>query len=340
MDDALYHPEHGFYAAHGNAGGRRGDFTTSPEVGPLFGSLMAEWVVRRWRDCGAPPVFDVVEVGAGRGVLAVSLAHALEARDDTSPVDWRFHLVERSARLSDEHAALDIAGLESSSTLPGPFDAGVVIANELLDNVAWRVVQSDGGRWREQLVDDDGRVCPGDIVSDDRLAGIVGEPGRSLPLVDDAAALVERMCRVVRQGAVLCVDYGVERTVELLDRRWCRTYAGHERGFDPFDAPGRRDITIDVPFDQLPPPTTLRRQADALADWGLAARVEEGRRIWAERAHIGDLSALRARSRVAEAQALTDPQGLGAFWVAEWTIGADPRAGDVSVSGTGRRSPS
>ena len=56
----------------------------------------------------------------------------------------------------------------------------------------------------------------------------------------------------------------------------------------------------------------------ALAHWGIEALVEEGRRTWSERAGVGDLAALRARSRAVEAEALTDPTGLGAFRVLEW----------------------
>ena len=76
-----------------------------------------------------------------------------------------------------------------------------------------------------------------------------------------------------------------------------------------------------VAVDQLPSPTTDRSQADFLAAHGIGALVDEGRRIWAERAHLGDLEALRGRSRIAEAEALTDPAGLGAFRVLEWVVG-------------------
>jgi SAM-dependent MidA family methyltransferase len=40
MEAALYDERAGFYGAHGSAG-RRGDFLTSPEVGPLFGAVLA-----------------------------------------------------------------------------------------------------------------------------------------------------------------------------------------------------------------------------------------------------------------------------------------------------------
>ena len=40
--------------------------------------------------------------------------------------------------------------------------------------------------------------------------------------------------------------------------------------------------------------------------------------MWPSAPHVADLEALRARSRVSEAEALLDPAGLGAFRVLEW----------------------
>jgi hypothetical protein len=60
-------------------------------------------------------------------------------------------------------------------------------------------------------------------------------------------------------------------------------------------------------------------QADWLRAHGIDQLVEDGRAVWRERAAIGDLAALRARSRVGEAEALLDPEGLGAFSVLEWS---------------------
>ena len=49
--------------------------------------------------------------------------------------------------------------------------------------------------------------------------------------------------------------------------------------------------------------------------------AKDATRAWQERAHIGDLEALRHRGRVTEAGALIDPTGLGAFRVLEWEVG-------------------
>jgi SAM-dependent MidA family methyltransferase len=78
-----------------------------------------------------------------------------------------------------------------------------------------------------------------------------------------------------------------------------------------------------VVVDQLTrvrPLTADRSQADFLRAHGLEALAEEARSRWQERAHIGDLEAVKARSLVSEAAALTDPTGLGAFRVLEWAI--------------------
>jgi hypothetical protein len=60
IDAALYDDEAGFYARHGEAG-RRGDFLTSPEVGPLFGAVVARALDEWWRELGEPAPFRVVE---------------------------------------------------------------------------------------------------------------------------------------------------------------------------------------------------------------------------------------------------------------------------------------
>ena len=69
MDAALYDPDGGFYATTGGAG-RRGDFLTSPEVGPLFGAVIARALDAWWAEQAHPDPWFVIEAGAGAGTLA------------------------------------------------------------------------------------------------------------------------------------------------------------------------------------------------------------------------------------------------------------------------------
>ena len=48
------------------AAGRRGDFLTSPEVGPLFGAVLARFLDAEWERIGRPDPFTVVDAGPAR----------------------------------------------------------------------------------------------------------------------------------------------------------------------------------------------------------------------------------------------------------------------------------
>ena len=94
MQAALYDGEAGFYATVGQAG-RRGDFLTSPEVGPLFGAVLARALDAWWEEAGSPHPFVVVEAGAGSGTFARAVLHAQPRCREA----LRYVLVEQSARL-------------------------------------------------------------------------------------------------------------------------------------------------------------------------------------------------------------------------------------------------
>src|SRR6185503_14119521 len=147
------------------------DFVTSPEVGPLFGACMARALDRAWQEQGTPDPFFVVEAGAGRGRLA---REVLRAEPACAPA-LHYVLVERSAALRDDQR--DALELEPADEALGPYAqhasdepspvagagpvfvaleelpalelGGVVVANELLDNLPFGIAEWDGSSWQE-----------------------------------------------------------------------------------------------------------------------------------------------------------------------------------------------
>ncbi len=122
---------------------------------------------------------------------------------------------------------------------------------------------------------------------------------------------------------MIVIDYGVARTGELAARpwrEWLRTFRANAPGSHYLQAPGSQDITVDIPFDQLPEPDAVRTQAQYLQLLGIEELVDAGRRFWEEHAARPGLEAMRMRSRISESEALLDPSGLGGFLVAEWRV--------------------
>lgn len=353
LELALYHEEHGFYTRGSGAGrGGASDFLTSPEVGPLFGAVLARALDGWWTGLGEPDPFVVVEAGAGSGALAAAVLAAAPA---CAPA-LRYVLVERSPpwrqqqgrrlRLEPPGLVLGpavVADVDQGPEVPpglgplvtslaelpaGPFE-GVVLANELLDNLAFRLLARGRGGWEEVRVDSHLQELTveapaGIAIEADRLAPDA-PVGARIPLQHQAQEWLRAALACLYRGRVEVIDYA--DTTPSLARRpwasWVRTYRAHGPGGHPLERLGEQDITCEVAIDQLAhvaPPVAEHRQAEFLRAHGIEELADSARRHWRERAHIGDLDALAARSRVSESAALTDPSGLGGFRVLEWEV--------------------
>lgn len=353
MELALYHPVAGFYEASQGAGRTGADFLTSPEVGPLFGTVVARALDAWWDQAGRPDPFVVVEAGAGSGTLAASI---LAARPSCSPA-LRYVLVERSAalrRLQADGLRIEPAGevlgpivaadpdeapgpvpetgpiVASLAELPAGAFEGVVLANELLDNLPFRLLERTSRSWDEVRVGADLSevlvAAPPEVVAEAERLAPEAELGARIPLQEQAAAWLSSALQGLTRGRVVVVDYA-DTTASMATRdwrQWLRTYRSHAPGGHPLEYLGHQDITCEVAVDQL---TAVRRprgestQAELLRSYGIGQLAAAARRQWQERAHVGDFEAVKAASRVQEAAALTDEHGLGAFRVVEWVVG-------------------
>lgn len=294
--------------------GRRGDFLTSPEVGPLFGAVIARALDTWWHEMGEPDPFVVVDAGAGPGTLARSV---LTARPECGGA-LRYVAVEVSA---DQRAAHP-AGVESRVELPTRPIVGVILANELLDNLPFRLFVFDDG-WKEAFVAYDGsrfvevlRQC----TPLPRALPERAEHGARAAVCNAAAEWVDTALSRLTSGRLVAIDYTTttQSMTERAWREWLRTYSAHQRGGHYLSSVGEQDLTVEVPLDQLPTATTVSSQSQFLRRYGIDALVAEGKAAWQQQTSAPDLAAMMMRSRVSEAEALLDPSGLGEFSVVEW----------------------
>ncbi len=315
MQLALYGQD-GFYTTGGRAGRRGGDFITSPEVGPLFGTVIARALDAWWKELGSPNQFDVVECGAGPGTLARSI---LAAQPECAAA-MQYVAVELSA----SQRALHPQGVKSCETMPdGPIN-GVILANELLDNLPFRLFVFDGA-WMEAFVS---LASGGQFVEVLRTPDVVpsclpktAPLGSRAPIQDLAASWVRDSLANISNGLLLLLDYCSTSTAEIALtpwREWLRTYRDQGRGTHYLTEPGSQDITTQVMIDQLPTGFTSSTQADFLMQWGIDELVREGSDYWESMKTAPDVAAMKMRSRATEAKSLTDQSGLGVFSVLSW----------------------
>ena len=325
-------------------------------MGPLFGAVLARALDAAWERLHRPDPFVVLEAGAGRGVLAGAVVAARPA----CSAALRYVAVERSVALAEragddlgaEPAAMVLGSVADEDDesrfiggegplvtvlheVPLGIEVHVVLANELLDNLPFRLLHRDPTGWSEVLVEADGDGPPLAEVLVEAPAGAAAaaerfapeaRPGARIPLQQAAVEWVRRSLPLIGTGRMVVIDYA--STSPMLAarpwRQWVRTYRAHGPGGSPLDHPGSQDVTCEVAVDQLAAgartPDADRSQADWLTHHGIDELVEAARFTWHERAHLGDLAAMAARSRVGEADALCDPAGLGAFRVLEWEV--------------------
>src|SRR5690606_11337342 len=141
MKLALYAPELGYYTAGSRKLGKDGDFTTAPELTPLFGQALAQQA-RQLIDDG---LTDILEIGAGSGVLAAAMLEELERLD---ALPERYLILELSpelrARERDTLAARVPHLMERVAwlnQLPPAF-SGLVLGNEVLDAMPVEIVRT------------------------------------------------------------------------------------------------------------------------------------------------------------------------------------------------------
>jgi SAM-dependent MidA family methyltransferase len=316
---ALYHPEGGFFAMGKLRSEKAGDFLTSPEVSSLFGETLAVHVERECRRIGEP--FSLVEVGAGSGSLLKSLLGSFDVETvavETSP----------AAR----EALSGLLGADNvRETIPDSI-RGVVIANELIDNLPMSIAQMVDGEWRERWVglDGDGLGFV-DTVARPEVSAWLGEyagdvaDGGWVEVQIAARDWLREVLGRLEAGSIVIIDYG-DMAENLLSRRQdgtLRTYRAHHLGPHPLDEPGETDITADVNFSALVATAEMEgaaavvyRQDDFLSELGLRDRLSELRRDELAATRSGDeMERLQIRSLKTEAETLLHPRGLGDFRV-------------------------
>ena len=338
MELALYHPELGYYSSGHVRSDWDGDFVTSPELDPAFGGLWARGVEEIWTSCGRPAAFTVAEIGPGEGGFARGFLQAVAGSDLEGSL--QYISIERvpalRARQQERLGSMDVSW-QQLETLE-PFPAGVVFANEVLDNAPVHLLRKENGELWELLVEARGGslgfvpVAAGDALVQ-AVAEVTDEiPERGIYEVGlQGAELARRAGSLMDRGAVIFVDYGdTDSALAKRTEGTCVCYSAKGTDDEPLERPGSKDVTTHVNWTSVAAalgevgldvigPLPQRAVLQSLGSRSLDQRLKES---FLRNSESKDgAAAMRALSRRQAIAALTDPGGLGSLGVLTATRG-------------------
>jgi len=352
MEMTLYHPRHGYYRSPREKMGRAGDYLTSPEVHPLFGHMVGRQLAEMWEVMGSPARFNVLEMGAGNGLLARDILRWAQRLHPAFLKALTYRIAETSPALVErQRHTLEALGLPAGQAglpegkvtwEPGEAPAagsvsGCILSNELVDSFPVHRVAVEGGKllevyvvWQESRFQEELRPpsTPELGAYFERLGLLPGEGCRAE--VNLAALVwVRQVAAALARGFILTFDYGHE--ARDLYAPWRRDgtllcFYRHNPSPDPYARVGKQDMTAHVDFTSLVEegrrhglePLGITTQSRFLAALGIGEALTP--------APGAELSLEEYYARRRAVSELLDPAGLGRIRVLVQAKGVGPCA--------------
>jgi SAM-dependent MidA family methyltransferase len=264
MEAALYHPEFGYYNAEGFDLGRHGDFTTAPEISPLFAKSLARQLQQLFHQTDTK---NILELGAGTGRLAMDLLLECEK---LCCLPEQYYIYEISPNLRKKQQNFLKSACPTLfprmiwlDQLPENF-TGIMIANEVLDALPVHCFRIEAEEikersviwgknkfaWKLTALSTEELAEKTSVIRDlyDLYPGYESEINLRLPL------FIQSITASLSKGAVILIDYGYGQREYYHPERSHGTltcFYQHHHHNNPLIHPGLQDITAHVDFTQV-----------------------------------------------------------------------------------------
>jgi SAM-dependent MidA family methyltransferase len=339
MDLALYHPDYGYYGSGQVAIGAEGDFFTASSLGPDFGELLAEQLAEMWLIMDYPKPFQIVEMGAGLGDLAIDILNYWQLNYPELLQNLEYSIIEESPSLiATQQEKLQFwreKGIRLSwkrwSDIANNSVTGCFFSNELIDafpvhQVIWQDYQLQEiyvGENQGNLIEIIAELSTSELLnyfsqvqinidSDDYPENYRTEVNLQ------AFDWLNRVSQKLKQGYLLTIDYGYSAQKYYHPQRSQGTlqcYYQHRYHSDPLVNLGLQDITTHVNFTALEnhgkslglETLGFTQQGLFLMSLGLGDRLAE--------LSTGKFNFAEIFKRRDALHQLIDPTGLGKFGV-------------------------
>ena len=258
MEMALYEPALGYYVAGSHKIGEQGDFITAPEISPLFSYCIAQQCAEVLKQTQG----DILELGAGSGVMASDILLALEQQNSLPKF---YYILDLSPDLKQRQKETLISKVPHLldrvvwiSKLPENF-IGIIIGNEVLDAMPVDVfTQQNDTIFEHYVIWEDGKLREqlrpaNEVLSKQVLA--LNIPHEATPYTSELNPNLEAwfntLANCMKKGVILLADYGYSQKEYYLAERNKGTLICHYQHLvneAPLLYSGLQDITANVDF--------------------------------------------------------------------------------------------
>ena len=272
MEAALYDADFGYYMAPGPRIGPDGDYYTSPDVHPIFAELIGKQIAQAAEVLAGPgEAITILEMGAGKGLLAGHLLNAYRRDNPAFLSRIRYTIVERSPAMTAAQQlrlrsllqdGVSITWYSNLARIPAGSLTGIILSNELVDAFpVHRVVKRALGLREIYVGWGDGRFIEIEAPPFAPMLqryferiGISLEDGQRAEVNLQAMDWIRQVGTILRRGLVLTIDYGHTATDLYATTRKTGTLLCYHRqtvSDAPYLRVGQQDLTAHVNFTGL-----------------------------------------------------------------------------------------
>jgi len=286
MEAALYDPEFGYYMTAGPRIGREGDYYTSLDVHSIFAELVGRQIAQAAEEIVSSGELTIVEMGAGKGLLAQHLLNAYRRDHPELLSRLRYLLVERSPAMVETQkqrlreltgAGVRIAWVPDLDAVSADSVTGVFLSNELVDAfpvhrlvkrplglreifVGWEPVGTGGASagpppaLSGRFIEIEAPPFSPDLEAYFARLGIRLEVGQQAEVNLQGLEWMRQVGARLRRGLVVTIDYGHAAADLFAPARKTGTLLGYYRhtvSDSPYVHVGQQDLTAHVDFTSL-----------------------------------------------------------------------------------------
>ncbi|MDC0061094.1 SAM-dependent methyltransferase [Candidatus Pelagibacter sp.] len=284
---SLYNKKFGYYMKK-NPFGKKGDFTTAPNVSRLFSEMIAVWIISFWKSLGAPKKFNLVELGAGNGEMMKIFIESFQnfplflrscnlIIHEKSPV-----LIKIQKKKLAKSKVSWISKIDKIKKKPSIF-----IANEFFDAMSIKQFRKKENIWFEKFVNFKNSSTPSffekktDIRKIEKKINFKISKNQSfIEFSENGLDYLRKISKIIKrnEGGLLLIDYG------YLDKKMKNTLqaVSNHKFANILENIGKVDITHNISFDLFKRFTkelgelenNLTTQKDFLMKMGIKERAE------------------------------------------------------------------